>query len=279
MQSAIVISPSLIEVMFDEDIKFLDGNPPFRPVPTVNGRSTDTPDDISGNILRIPSQNAFPIDAVLNVSIFTNIITDIAGNVFEPSTILTSAPNVLVPYTVDELTIHVPYAMTLSPNTLSTGDYRITFGSNPPSSISTVDLSSDATTAILTMNTPFGTGDTPFVEQIGDITDTFNNTVTLQSAIADDRAPPTLVSVVASSPSDIIVTFSEKISSKSTNIQNYDLSGATIRNTALGIADGTVVISASMFVRASISISNSTTIEDISNNVVQGGVTQSVIKN
>ena len=180
---------------------------------------------------------------------------------------------------MDELTIHVPYAMTLSPNTLSTGDYRITFGSNPPSSISTVDLSSDATTAILTMNTPFGTGDTPFVEQIGDITDTFNNTVTLQSAIADDRAPPTLVSVVASSPSDIIVTFSEKISSKSTNIQNYDLSGATIRNTALGIADGTVVISASMFVRASISISNSTTIEDISNNVVQGGVTQSVIKN
>ena len=45
------------------------------------------------------------------------------------------------------------------------------------------------------MNTPFGTGDTPFVEQIGDITDTFSNAVTLQSAIADDRAPPTLVSV------------------------------------------------------------------------------------
>ena len=122
-------------------------------------------------------------------------------------------------------------------------------------------------------------GITPFVEQIGDITDTFSNAVTLQSAIADDRAPPTLVSVVASSPSDIIVTFSEKISSKSTNIQNYDLSGATIRNTGLGVADGTVVISTGMFVRASISISNSTTIEDISNNTVQGGVTQSVIKN
>ena len=71
---------------------------------------------------------SFPIDAVLNVSIRTTIITDIAGNVFEANTILTSAPNVLVPYTVDELTIHVPYAMTLSPNTLSTGDYRITFG-------------------------------------------------------------------------------------------------------------------------------------------------------
>ena len=38
-------------------------------------------------------------------------------------------------------------------------------------------------------------------------------------------------------------------------------------------------ISTGMFVRASISISNSTTIEDISNNTVQGGVTQSVIKN
>ena len=150
MQSAIVTSSSLIEVMFDEEIKFLDGNPPFRPAPTVNGRSTDTPDDISGNILRIPSQNAFPIDAVLNVSIRTTIITDIAGNVFEANTILTSAPNVLVPYTVDELTIHVPYAMTLSPNTLSTGDYRITFGSNPPSAISIVDLSGDATTVILT---------------------------------------------------------------------------------------------------------------------------------
>ena len=82
---------------------------------------------------------------------------------------------------------------------------------NPPSAISIVDLSGDATTVILTMNTRFGTGDTPFVEQIGTITDTFNNTVTMQSAIADDtNAPPTLVSnVIASSPSDITVTFSE----------------------------------------------------------------------
>ena len=279
MQSAIVVSPSLIEVIFDEDIKFTSANALFHPAPTVNGIPTDTPEDISGNILRIPSENAFPSDTTLSVTIATNIITDIAGNIFEPGTILTSAANVLVPYTVDEITIHIPYAMTLNLNTLSTDDYSITFGSNPPSSISTVDLSTDAITVILTMNTPFGTGDTPFVEQIGDITDTFSNAVTLQSAIADDRAPPTLVSVVASSPSDIIVTFSEKISSKSTNIQNYDLSGATIRNTGLGVADGTVVISTGMFVRASISIYNSTTIEDISNNTVQGGVTQSVVKN
>ena len=71
MQSATVTSSSLIEVMFDEEIKFLDGNPPFRPAPTVNGRPTDTPRDIFGDILHVPSQNAFPIDAVLNVSIRT----------------------------------------------------------------------------------------------------------------------------------------------------------------------------------------------------------------
>ena len=72
---------------------------------------------------------------------------------------------------------------------------------------------------------------------------------------------------------------SPKFAIITTNIQNYDLSGATIRNTGLGVADGTVVISTGMFVRASISIYNSTTIEDISNNTVQGGVTQSVVKN
>ena len=263
--------------MFDEEIKFLDGNPLFHPPPTVNKKPSDTPRDISGNTLSIPSSNSFPIGAVLNVSIKTNIITDVAGNVFKPSSILTDAVDVIAPYTVDELTIHVPYTMTLNPNTISTDDYRITFGSNPPSTISAAHLSNDTITVILTMNSPFGTGDTPFVEQIGSITDTFGNAVTMQSTIADDKAPPTLVSVIASSPSDITVTFSEKISSKSTRIQNYDLSGATIRKTGLGVADGTVVISTSTFVKASIFISTSTTIEDISGNMLQGGVTQTVV--
>ena len=136
--------------------------------------------------------------------------------------------------------------------------------------ISTAQLSTDTATVILEMQIPFGTGDTPFVEQIGSINDTFGNAVTMQSTIADDKAPPTLVSVVASSPSDIIVTFSEKISSKSTNIQNYDLSGATIRNTALGVADGTVVISTSTFVNATLTIPNTATIEDASGNILQG---------
>ena len=106
---------------------------------------------------------------------------------------------------LDEVTIHIPYAMTLNLNTLSTDDYSITFG-NPPSSISTVDLSTDAITVILTMNTPFGTGDTPFVEQIGDITDTFNNAVTLQSAIADDRATLLLLWCTSSLQPAVIIS-------------------------------------------------------------------------
>ena len=191
MQSAIVVSPSLIEVIFDEDIKFTSANALFHPAPTVNGIPTDTPEDISGNILRVPSENAFPSDTTLSVTIATNIITDIAGNIFEPGTILTSAANVLVPYTVDEITIHIPYAMTLNLNTLSTDDYSITFGSNPPSSISTVDLSTDAITVILTMNTPFGTGDTPFVEQIGlPTTITVQDGSTIPSSVLEFAIPP-----------------------------------------------------------------------------------------
>ena len=279
MQSATVVSPALIEVIFDEQVKFLDGNPLFHPPPTVNKIPSDTPRDISGNTLSIPSRNSFPIGAVLNVSIETNIITDMTGNVFKPSSILTDAVDVIAPYTVDELTIHVPYTMTLNPNTISTDDYRITFGSNPPSTISAAHLSNDTITVILTMNSPFGTGDIPFVEQIGSITDTFNNAVTIQSVMADDKAPPILVSAVASSTSDITVTFSEKITSKSTSIKNYDLTGATIRTTGLGIADGTVVISTSTFVNATLTIPNTATIEDVSGNILQGGVSKAVVWN
>ena len=278
MQSATVVSSDLIEVIFDEQIKFINGELSlFLPLPTVNGIESGIPENISGNTLSIPSRNSFPIGAVLNVSIETNIITDMTGNVFKPSSILTDAVDVIAPYTVDELTIHVPYTMTLNPNTISTDDYHITFGSNPPSTISAAHLSNDTITVILTMNSPFGTGDTPFVEQIGSITDTFGNAVTMQSAIADDKAPPTLVSAIASSASSITVTFSEKISSKSDNAQNYDLSGATIRNTGLGIADGTVVISTSKFVNATLTIPNTATIEDVSGNILQGGVTQTVV--
>ena len=187
MQSAIVVSPAFIDVFFDEQVKFLDGNPLFYPFPTVNGAPSGIPENISGNTLSIPSRNSFPIGAVLNVTIKTHIITDVAGNVFKPNSILTDAVDVIAPYTVDELTIHVPYTMTLNPNTISVSDYRITFGSNPSSTINTVHLSDDTTTVILTMNTPFGTGNTPFIEQIGSITDTFGNPVTMQSVIADDN--------------------------------------------------------------------------------------------
>ena len=277
MQRATVISPTLIEVIFDEQVKFLDDNRLFHPVPTVNGVKSGIPRDISGNTLSIPSRNSFPISGLLNVTIKTNIITDMAGNVFKPSSILTDAVDIIAPYTVDEFTIHVPYPITLNPNTISTDDYRITFGSNPSSAISTVHLSNYATT-VLTMNTPFGTGDTPFVEQIGSITDTFGNDITMQSTIADDKAPPTLVSVVSTSTSSITVTFSEPISSQSANIENYNLLGTTIRNIGSGTEDGTVIISTSTFIDATLQIPITATIEDASGNILQGGVTQTVVK-
>ena len=111
--------------------------------------------------------------------------------------------------------------------------------------ISTAQLSTDTATVILEMQIPFGTGDTPFVEQIGSINDTFGNAVTIQSAMADDKAPPTLVSVVSTSTSSIKntarITFSEPTSSQSANIENYNLLGTTIRNIDSGTEDGTVI--------------------------------------
>ena len=136
--------------------------------------------------------------------------------------------------------------------------------------ISTAQLSTDTATVILEMQIPFGTGDTPFVEQIGSINDTFGNVVTIQSAMADDKAPPTLVSVVSTSTSSITVTFSEPISSQSANIENYNLLGTTIRNIDSGTEDGTVIISTSTFIDATLQIPITATIEDASGNILQG---------
>ena len=201
------------------------------------------------------------------------------GNVFEPSSILTSVTGVLVPYTMTETTIFIPYTVRLNPNTIGVSDYRVTFDSNPPSTISEVDLSNDLTGVILTMRIPFGTGDTPLVEQIGSISDTFNNDITMQSAIAEDRAPPIIVSVVASSTSSITVTFSEPISEQSINIGNYDALGTTIRSTSWGITSESVIIYTSTFVDPAIKIPNNTTISDLSGNIMQGGITHTLVKN
>ena len=280
MQSATIVSSALINVIFDEQVKFINGDLSFFfPLPTINGMESDTPENISGNTLGIPSStNSFPTDTTLNVSIETNIITDVAGNVFKPNSILTSIIKDHTPYTMTENTIIIPYATTLNPNTVSTGDYRVSLVSNQFRTISTTHLSNDATTVTLKMLIPFGTGGTPFVEQIGSITDIFGNAVTMQSTIADDRAPPTLVSAIASSASSITVTFSEKITSQSTNIGHYDVLGTTIIDTSPGIADGTVIISTSTFVDATLQILNTSTISDLSGNRLQDGAIRTVIR-
>ena len=212
MQSATVISSDLIEVYFDEQVKFLNDDPSaFFPPPTFNGIPADFPTNISGNTLSIPSSTIpFPTDSALIVFIEAIIITDVAGNFFEADTILTSTADSLIPYTITETTIFIPYMMALNPSTITASDYSVTFGSNPPSAISGVSLSDDLTGVILTMQIPFGTGDTPFVEQIGSISDTFNNDVTMQGAVTQDRAPPILVSGITLGTSTITVTFSEQ---------------------------------------------------------------------
>ena len=281
MQSATVISSDLIEVYFDEQVKFLNDDPSaFFPPPTFNGIPADFPTNISGNTLSIPSSTIpFPTDSALIVFIEATIITDVAGNVFEADTILTSTADSLIPYTITETTIFIPYMMALNPSTITASDYSVTFGSNPPSAISGVSLSDDLTGVILTMQIPFGTGDTPFVEQIGSISDTFNNDVTMQGAVTQDRAPPILVSGITLGTSTITVTFSEQITSQSTTISHYDVLGSTIRSTGSGLANGTVIVSTSTFVNVAIEVPTSAIISDNFGNIVQGGISQSVIKN
>ena len=278
IQNATVISPTLIEVIFDENIKFAKGHTLVFPSPTVGGVDSGITENISANTLSIPSfTNPFSINTVLEVRIRGSSITDVAGNVFKPSSILTSVDS-SPPYTTSRTMILVPYTTILDPSTISTGDYRVTFGSNPPSTISTAQLSTDTATVILEMQIPFGTDGTPFVEQIGSINDTFGNAVTIQSAIAEDRTPPTLVSVISTSTSSITVTFSEKISAQSLTIGNYHLIGTTIRSVGSGTEDGTVIISTSPFPDAILQILNTSTISDLSGNRLQDGTIRPVIR-
>ena len=123
------------------------------------------------------------------------------------------------------------------------------------------------------------TDDTPFVEQIDSISDISGNVVVMQSGTAEDRAPPTLVSVTSASTSSITITFSEPISAQSANIDNYNLLGTTIRNIGSGTEDRTVIISTSTFIDATLQIPITAMIEDTSGNVLQDGATQPVVKN
>ena len=279
MQRATVISPTLIEVIFDENIKFAKGHTLVFPSPIVDGANSGITENISANTLSIPSSTTpFSINTILEVRIRGSSITDVAGNVFKPSSILTNVDSSAL-YTISETMILVPYTTKLDPSTISTGDYRVTFDSNLPSTISTAQLSTDTTIVILEMQIPFGTDGTPFVEQIGSINDTFGNAVTIQSAIAEDRTPPTLVSVVSTSTSSITVTFSEQISAQSLTIDNYNLIGTTIRNVGSGTEDGTVIISTNAFSDATLQILSTSTISDLSGNRLQGGAIRTVIGN
>ena len=279
MQSAIVVSPTLIKVFFDEDIKFAEGHTIVLPPPNVDGVSAGIPDTISANTLSIPSfTNLFPTDIVLEIHIRGDRITDLSENVFNAGYISTSDVVSLTPYTISETMIHIPYTMVLDPNTISASDYRVTFNSNP-STVIAAQLSNDTTIVELVMQIPFETDDTPFVEQIDSISDISGNVVVMQSGTAEDRAPPTLVSVTSASTSSITITFSEPISAQSANIDNYNLLGTTIRNIGSGTEDRTVIISTSTFIDATLQIPITAMIEDTSGNVLQDGATQPVVKN
>ena len=90
-------------------------------------------------------------------------------------------------------------------------DYTVSFAPGQTSTVSTVRLSSDPTEVIISMQIPFGTGDTPTIEQTGEILNTNGEDVSLGKITAEDRAPPYLVSAASLSTSSIKVTFSEKM--------------------------------------------------------------------
>ena len=181
MQSAIVVSPTLIKVFFDEDIKFADGSTIVLPPPSVDGVPTGIADTISANTLSLPSSSdLFSANTILKVTIGGTSITDLSGNVFNVGTIFTSDATSLTPYTITKTKIHIPYTMILDPNTISASDYRVTFNSNP-STVSAAQLSNDTTIVVLTMQIPFETDDTPFVEQIDTINDISGNAIVMQS--------------------------------------------------------------------------------------------------
>ena len=176
LQSVIIVSSALIEVIFDEKIKLAPGYFRISPTPTVNGISSSPVSSISGNTLSMISPtNSFPTNIAVNVTVASAGIIDEVGNAFEPNYILLNDTRVLTPYTITKTMIIVPYAVALDPNTLSTDDYRVSFGSNLPSTISTVQFSSDTNNVIITMQIPFRTDATPLIEQPGLITDTFGN--------------------------------------------------------------------------------------------------------
>ena len=279
LQDVIIVSPTIIEIIFDEKIRLGNGFTRITPSPTVNGASSSPGSTISGNALIITSTaGLFPIGVAVNITVATHGIADEAGNAFEPSSIFKDYTNAFAPYTISETMILVPYDTDLDPNTISSDDYRVSFGSGAPSTIIAAELSNDPDTVMITMQIPFGTGDTPFIEQPGTISDTLGNAVTLQSTTTRDGTAPIFISVVSASTSGLITIFGEGLSSLSFNIGNYDSIGPEVRSTDSGISDGTVIMVTSTFIDGGIRVSSPVVIEDSAGNKAKEGSLQNIVQ-
>ena len=279
LQDVIIVSPTIIEIIFDEKIRLGNGFTRITPSPTVNDASSSPGSTISGNALIITSTaGLFPIGVAVNITVATHGIADEAGNAFEPSSIFKDYTNAFAPYTISETMILVPYDTDLDPNTISSDDYRVSFGSGAPSTIIAAELSNDPDTVMITMQIPFGTGDTPFIEQPGTISDTLGNAVTLQSTTTRDGTAPIFISVVSASTSGLITIFGEGLSSLSFNIGNYDSIGPEVRSTDSGISDGTVIMVTSTFIDGGIRVSSPVVIEDSAGNKAKEGSLQNIVQ-
>ena len=234
IKSAMRISSSLIVVDFDEPLfvePFSTSDPSsIFPFPTVNG-IPGFPSLINGNNT-LEISGTFLAHRILNITIHGANIIDVAGNDFAGGYILANNTFNLFPYTISERKIIVPYNTTIDPNTLSTSDYTVSFAPGQPSTISAVGISSDLTQVIISMQIPFGTGDTPTIEQTGEILSTYGKNISIDKITAEDRAPPNLVSAISTEQSTIIVTFSEKMAPSFTAVDRYSVLGsATVIST------------------------------------------------
>ena len=209
---------------------------------------------------------------------FSNNIIDVAGNDFAGGSILTNNTFNLFPYTISKLKIIVPYNNAIDSNTLSASDYTVSFAPGQTSTISAVILSSDPTEVIILMQIPFGTGDTPIIEQTGEILNTNGEDVSLGKITAEDRAPPYLVSAVSPSTSYIKVTFSEKMAPSFTAVDRYDVSGATVISTHPSPDSKSIILNSSTTIFGTENIRIYTLIEDANQNKLPPAY-QPVIKN
>ena len=278
IKDATVVSSNLIEVYFDEDVQFISGKTPLQSL-VIDGSLTFISSSISGNTLGI-SQILSPFShAALNIN-FTEAssnIEDTSGNSFTSSSILTNNTQSSGPYISTDRIIVIPYNTRINIATLDVSDYTVSYGLITDATIDSIALSNDDTTVTLTMVSPFGTGTTPFIEQSGDILNILGNSVNLARTSTQDLAPPVLVYALSTTPTEIILTFSEPITGPSGNSVNYAIIGAEIRDITK-IGSNTVLISASPFISAIVQTAPLSSIQDFSGNIAERGTNQNVFK-